>query len=193
MDIISVRRWRKRNSLDVLILSPLARINRSSENDRRRGKQIPDISDFFFSEWKLVESFTEMSTVVLFIMSLQYSDWKISDIWILNIFCIYLLDVLWTCKTWWKLWSLITIFLSGMNDSGMSFLRRFFFRINVIRPPRKNFNLLSNRNFIVYIFFDDASRLIVSLIASALTYKNNRDWRKGLRTFCKRMQISCRY
>lgn len=38
MDIINVRRRRKRNSLDVLILSPLAQINRSFENNLRRGK-----------------------------------------------------------------------------------------------------------------------------------------------------------
>lgn len=192
MDIINVRRWRKRNPLDVLILSPPG-TNKSLVRERPQAwKTDPRL--FFSPSGNSLKVSPRCQQWLLFIMSLQYSDWKISDsIWILNIFCIYLLDVLWTCRTCWKLWSLITIFSSGTNDSGVSFLRRLFFRIYMIRPPHKNFNLSSNRNFIVYVSPDDASRLIVSLIASALTYKNNRDWRKGLRAFCKRMQISCQY
>lgn len=65
MDIISVRRRRKRNPLDVLILSPLAQINRPSETRPQAWKTDPRyLRSSFFSEWKLDESFTEMSMAV---------------------------------------------------------------------------------------------------------------------------------
>lgn len=162
MDIISVRRRRKRNPLDGLILSPLARINRSSENDRRRGKQIPGISGSFFlsSEWKLDESFTEMSTVVTLyhvapIFRLKDLNLRRYGFLSFDIFRIYLYDVLQTCETWGGLWSLI--FSGEINDSGVSFLRRLSIQVYMLCLPHKNFNLLSNRNFIVYVPPDDAT------------------------------------
>lgn len=67
--LINVPRRRKRNPLDVLILSPLARINRSFEHNLGRGKYRSALPPIFFSQVETRWKFHRDVNTGYFIMS----------------------------------------------------------------------------------------------------------------------------